>query len=401
MSTAEKAQKTRKYSRSGAVRTVTAREIRVALRTKGLIVTTVIVLVVVVGGVFVVNWLNSRDDGTPSLVVAGVDMRTVSAVTGDGIDVSAVPDRDAAVTAVKDDGKDAALVRTDGHFELLSDGTPDAALAATAQAVVATVAQDEALDAVGVDPAAFAAALPDATLADVDVSDQAADDTLPAVLTTMTGTMVLLTFVMTFAANVGGRVTEEKSSRVVEIILATIRPLDLLTGKVVAMLVVGVVATAAILGAGLAALAVTGMLDDVHLAPATLGILLVSYVLAMLFYSALYAAAGSLVSRAEELGSTQMPVMLLFFAAMYPPIFGWGALDSTVMEVLTWVPPMSVGVAPMQYAADNLSLPGLAASFLVLALVTVLVLVVVARIYRNSILHNGRRIGWIRALRTV
>lgn len=407
MSTAEKTpqapktQKAQKYSRLGAIRTVTAREIQVALRTKGLIVTTVIVLVVVIGGVFVVNWLNGRDDGNPSLVVAGVDRQTVSTVVGDGIDVSDVPDRDAAETAVKDGGKDAALVRTDGRFELLSDGTPDAALSAAAQAVVASVAQNEALDAVGVDPAEFAAALPDATLTDVDVSDEATDDSLPAVITTMLGTMVLLTFIMTFAANVGGRVTEEKSSRVVEIILATIRPLDLLAGKVLGMLVTGFVCTAVILGAALAAMASTGMLADIDLDPATLGILLVSYVLAMLFYSALYAAAGSLVSRAEELGSTQMPVMLLFFAAMYPPIFGWASLDSTVMQVLTWIPPMSIGVAPMQYAAGNLSLPGLVASFLVLAAVTLVVLVLVARIYRASILNNGRKIGWIRALRSV
>ena len=164
------------------------------------------------------------------------------------------------------------------------------------------------------------------------------------------------------------------------------------------MSAVSAAACAVILGAALASMAATGMLADVDLDPATLGILMVSYILGMLFFSALYAAAGSLVSRAEELGSTQMPVMLLFFAVMYPPIFGWSAMDSTVMEVLAWVPPMSMGVAQMQYAAGNLSLLGLAASFLLLAVATLLVLMVVARIYRGSILNNGRRLTWMRAL---
>ncbi len=389
---------TQKYSRADAIRTVSGREIQVAMRSKGLIITAAIVLVVVVGGVFLISWLNSRDEDNPSLAVAGVDETAVTAVVGEGIDVTSVDSRDAAVDAIKDDGKDAALVRDNDGFTLIADGTPDDALVAASQVAASAIAQNDALDAVGVDPGEFAAALPDATVGTVDVSDEATDDTQPAVVTTMLGTMVILTFIMTFAANVGGRVTEEKSSRVVEIILATIRPLDLLIGKVVAMLIVGFVGTAVILGAALASMAATGMLADVDLDPATLGILMVSYILGMLFFSALYAAAGSLVSRAEEQGSTQMPVMLLFFAVMYPPIFGWSAMDSTVMEVLAWVPPMSMGVAPMQYAAGNLSLLGLAASFLLLAVATLLVLMVVARIYRGSILNNGRRLTWMRAL---
>lgn len=389
---------TQKYSRADTIRTVSGREIQVAMRSKGLIITAAIVLVVVVGGVFLISWLNSRDEDNPSLAVAGVDETAVTAVVGEGIDVTSVDSRDAAVDAIKDDGKDAALVRDNDGFTLIADGTPDDALVAASQVAASAIAQNDALDAVGVDPGEFAAALPDATVETVDVSDEATDDTQPAVVTTMLGTMVILTFIMTFAANVGGRVTEEKSSRVVEIILATIRPLDLLIGKVVAMLIVGFVGTAVILGAALASMAATGMLADVDLDPATLGILMVSYILGMLFFSALYAAAGSLVSRAEELGSTQMPVMLLFFAVMYPPIFGWSAMDSTVMEVLAWVPPMSMGVAPMQYAAGNLSLLGLAASFLLLAVATLLVLTVVARIYRGSILNNGRRLTWMRAL---
>lgn len=391
--------RSRRYSHIDAVRTVTAREIQVALHSRGLIVTTVIIFALVVGGALALSWMNDRDDAPPSLVVSGVDVSTVSAIAGDSVEVSAVPDRDAALTAVRDNGKDAALVRTLEGFELVSDGSANATVTAVAQAAATTTSQNDALTTVGVDPAEFAGALPDSALQSVDVSDQTADDYLPAVMTTMIGTMVVLLFIMTFAATVGGRVTEEKSSRVVEIILATIRPLDLLIGKVLAMLVIGFTASAVILGAGLVSLAATGMLSEINLDPATLVILLVSFTLGMLFYSALYAAAGSMVSKAEDLGSTQMPVMLLFFAAMYPPIFGWSALDSTLMHVLTWIPPMSLGVAPMEYAGGELSLPGLIGSQLIFAATTFLVLLVVSRIYRGSILNNGRKLSWVRALR--
>lgn len=386
------------YSRAGAIRTVTEREIQVALKNKAIITTFLIVLVVVIGGTFIINFFANRDSDNPGLVVSGTETSLVTDIAGDGIDVSSADDRDAAVAEVRD-GKDAALVRTDDSFELISDGTPDPVISAAAQAVTSAMAQNEALDAVGVDPADFAAALPDSALTTVDISDDAQADRVPAVVTTMLGIMVVLTFVMIFAGNVGGRVTEEKSSRVVEIILATIRPIDLLVGKVLAMLVVGFVGTVVILAAALAALGMTGMLADIDMDLSVLPVLLVAFILGMLFFSALYAAAGSMVSKAEDLGSTQMPVMMIFFAVMYPPIFGWSAMDSTVMQVLAWIPPMSLGIAPMQYTAGNFSLGLLVASYAILAVTTFLVLLLVARIYRGSILNNGRKMSWMRAIK--
>jgi ABC-2 type transport system permease protein len=387
------------YTRAGAIRTVTEREIQVALKSKGLIATFIITLVVVLGAIFVINYLDGRDSDNPELVVAGTDSAVVSEIAGDTVDVSDVDDRDAAVAAVEDD-TDAALVFADGRFELISDGEPDASISAAAQAAATSIAQNEALTDVGVDPGEFAEALPDSSLTTVDVSSEAQEDRMPAIVTTMLGLMVVLMFIMTFAGNVGSRVTEEKSSRVVEIILATIRPMDLLIGKVLAMLVVGFVGTVIILGAAVAALAMTGMLTDVDLDTATLGILLICFILGMLFFSSMYAAAGSLVSKADELGSTQMPVLMLFFAVMYPPVIGWNSLDSTVMHVLGWVPPFSLGAAPMQFAAGNMGALELTASLALFALLTALILALVARIYRGSILNNGKRMTWSAAFRS-
>jgi ABC-2 type transport system permease protein len=388
-----------RYSHRQAVRTVTAREIQVAVHSKGLVITAALTLVAVVAGILGVHFFGSDDDEAPDLVVTGMDTTAVSRVLGDSVEVTSAPDRDAAVAAVKD-GTDGALIRGDDGFELVTDGTADPVVASAAQIAASAVAQDEALTAVGVAPDAFAAALPDATVHATDVSDAAQEDRLPAIVTTMVGTMVILMFILTFSANVGGRVTEEKSSRVVEIILATIRPLDLLAGKVLAMLIVGLACTAVILSVALVTMSAIGVLSDVDLSPATLLVLLVAYILGMLFFSALYAAAGSLVSKAEELSSTQMPVMLVFFAVMYPPLLGFNSLDSTFLQVLSWIPPMSLGLAPLQFAAGNFSLWQLGASFVVLAAATVLVLLLVARIYRSAILNNGRRLSWFRALRT-
>ncbi|MGO1948276.1 MAG: ABC transporter permease [Mycobacteriaceae bacterium] len=392
-------QTTPKYSRSSAIGTVTQREIQVAMKNKGLIATFIIMFVGVIVGVVLLNVFSGDDSDNPELVVTGTESSLVSEITGDSVDVNDVDDRDAAVSAVED-GKDAALVYSDANgFELISDGEPDPAISAGAQAAASTIAQNEALTSVGVDPEEFSSALPDATLNTVDLSsDSQEDENLPGVVVTMIGTAVLLTFIMTFAGNVGGRVTEEKSSRVVEIILATIRPMDLLVGKVLAMLVVGFVCTAVILVAAFAGLGMTGMLDEFSVDAGTVVILLVAYILGMLFFSSLYAAAGALVSKAEDLNSTQTPAMILWFAALFPPFYGFAALDSTIMQVLAWIPPMSMGVAPMQYAAGNWGLATFLASYAVFAVATVLIMLLVARIYRGSILNNGKRMSWMAAI---
>ncbi|MBP3088471.1 hypothetical protein EML15_04830 [Corynebacterium sp. sy017] len=65
-----------------------------------------------------------------------------------------------------------------------------------------------------------------------------------------------------FAGNIGGRVTEEKASRVVEIILATIRPQDLLIGKIIANTIVGCVASGIILAASTIALRISGIMSS-------------------------------------------------------------------------------------------------------------------------------------------
>ena len=103
--------------------------------------------------------------------------------------------------------------------------------------------------------------------------------------------------VITFVAQVGSRVTEEKSSRVVELILASVRPLDFLAGKLLGTVVFGFLATAVLLAVGGVGLKVSGLIDDVEIDWSVLPILFVAWLLSMLFFGGLYAAAGAMVQR--------------------------------------------------------------------------------------------------------
>ena len=211
--------------------------------------------------------------------------------------------------------------------------------------------------------------------------------------------MVVIFTVITFAAQVGSRVTEEKSSRVVELVLASVRPLDFLAGKLLGTLVLGFVATAVLLVVGVVGLKVSGLVDDIEFDWAVVPILLIAWALAMLFFGALYAAAGAMVQRTEDLQSTQMPILLLIMASAYIPGFGWMSTDATWMQVMSWIPPFSIFAAPLSYVAGDFTAAQLAGSFALAALATALAVWVAARIYKRSILNNGSVTKWSQLLR--
>lgn len=392
------------YTSSNTIRTVATREIAVAVRNKGIIFSLIITLILAIGGIGVASYFNNREDDAPTLAVVGIsaeEFRQVQDALGENVEKLSVADatgRDAAEAAVKED-IDAALIKTDEGYELLSDGQPKSSVQATVAAVTGTLTQNEALDKLGINPQEFGEAMGAADVTTTDISEDPVEEQMGAIVTVMLGMMLMTFFIMLFAGNIGGRITEEKSSRVVEIILASVRPLDFLAGKLIGNTIVGLVATAVIVLASVAALSISGLADGFEFDMSVLPMILVSFILGMLFFGSLYAAAGSMVSRTEDLQSTQMPILLFVFGMIYAPAFGFNALDSTIMQVLGWLPPFSLAVAPLQYVAGHMSLAAVLAAYGLCVIVVIAVLALVARIYRNAILHNGKKMSWIGALK--
>lgn len=384
------------YSSLNTITTVAQREMRVALRNKGIMVSVVLTLVLTLAGIGALTLLSGGEGGRPSIAVVGMNVPTPE--ESEVIFVN-VADREAAMTALEMGDDDAALVPTGQGWELLSEGGPSPTLLGAATQLVNSQATEEALAGFGVTPEEYAAALPPTTVLPVDLgADATAEINYPAVLTVLAGVVVLMFTVMLFAGNIGGRVTAEKSSRVVEIILASVRPMDFLAGKILGNVIFGFLATAVIVIIAAAALAFSGLLEGMEFDWGILAVLLIGFLLGMIFFGSLYAAAGAMVQRTEDLQSTQMPILILLIATIYSATFGFNALDSTWMEVLAWIPPMSVAVAPLQYAAGNFGLGQLLLSYGILALTNLLAIWLVARIYRAAILNNGRRMTWRQAL---
>lgn len=115
------------YTSSNTIRTVAAREISVAVRNKGIIFSLIITLILAIGGIGVASYFNNREDDAPTLAVVGISAKQFNQVQdalGENVEKLAVADatgRDAAEAAVKED-IDAALIKTDEGYELLSEG---------------------------------------------------------------------------------------------------------------------------------------------------------------------------------------------------------------------------------------------------------------------------------------
>lgn len=396
---------TNTYSPLHTILTTAKREIQILFNKKSVVVTLLIMLLAIIGGIGFASWQTSKDpeEKKQTVAVVNVDKQLL-----DGSDLKPrdAADRGEAETLVRDGEVDAALIASDEQWQVISDGFPDSGVMSSIDALAESYTQATALEKLGISPAEFQEAASAIDVVPVNISDldegkddEASEQDFIRLLTVFILIMLIVFMVVTFAAQVGSRVTEEKSSRVVELILSTVRPFDFLAGKILGNLVFGFVSTAILLSAGVIGLHMTGLTEDISIDWSILPVMLIAYLLAMLFFGGLYAAAGAMVQRTEDLQSTQMPVLLLIFASAYVPAFGWMSTDATWMQVASWIPPVSIFAAPLSYAAGDFTGLQLAGSLAIAAVATLAVVWVTARIYRRSILNNGKTTKWSEALR--
>ena len=393
------------YSPMHTITTTAAREVQILLLKKGVIVTLVILLLAIIGLIGFATWQNNTDeDGAGSggsaaaVATVGVDKQLLD---GAGYEPHAAADRDEAVQMVRDGDVEAAVVAEGDQWEVLAEGLPPVAIMDGMEALADSYTHAETLDKLGISPEEYESASRNIDIVSVDIDDADAErsgELFTRLLTTFVALMVVIFTVITFAAQVGSRVTEEKSSRVVELVLASVRPLDFLAGKLLGTLVLGFLATALLLVVGGVGLKLSGLVDGFEFDWSIFPVLLVAWLLAMLFFGALYAAAGAMVQRTEDLQSTQMPILLLIMASAYIPAFGWMATDATWMQVMSWIPPFSIFAAPLSYAAGDFTAAQLAGSLALASLATALAVWGAARIYKRSILNNGSVTKWSQLL---
>jgi ABC-2 type transport system permease protein len=185
-------------------------------------------------------------------------------------------------------------------------------------------------------------------------------------------------------------VMEEKASRVVEVLLATVRPVQLLAGKVAGIGVVALVQAVALVAFALVLAKVIGSSLVHGAAPIVVAATLVWLVLGYAFYSWVYAAAGSMVERQDQVQSLALPLSApLIFGYIVSLIGVSSGSASLLIKVLAFLPPTAPFAMPTLVGFGEATWWQFLLSVGVSLLCTVLVALGAARVYRTAVLRTG------------
>lgn len=227
------------------------------------------------------------------------------------------------------------------------------------------------------------------TAPDIELVDPGKDPALGYFVSVAFGVLFFLAASL-FGTQIAQSVVEEKSTRIVEILLSAVSARALLTGKVLGNSVLAVGQIVSMAAIALIGLAVTG--DSVTLADLGAPILwfVAFFVVGFVMVAAMFAATASLVSRSEEIGSATAPVTTLIMVPYMLTFVATG--NETLSRVLAWVPfSAPISMPSLVFSGDALWWEPIG-SLAVLVLTTVVVLALGQQIYRNSLLRTGSRV---------
>ena len=384
---------------------VAKREITTRMRTKSFLISNAVILVLVLGGIIGASVFGGGTDAGPKVGLVGsaaaLSGPLSATVTSSGKPpaTSTAPDEATARAMVKSGDLDVALVpNVAGSYTAIVEARLPIDLRSIIQSVVREQAVNSTLAAKRVDPQTLVQAALDAVVT-VDAVNPPEPDSDQRSALAFLAMMLMFFQILMFGLYVAMGVVEEKSSRVVEVLLATIKPLHLFCGKIVGIGAVGLVQLAAYGVVGLGAGIGTGLVTVTSLAVGVFVSVLGWFILGFAFYAAAYAAAGSMVSRQEEVNSTATPITMVVLVSYFLAQTTMVDPSGTAASVMSWVPPFSAMLMPLRIAAGTTSPAQVVGSVVLMLLATAALTLVSARIYERSVLRTGKRVSWREALR--
>lgn len=396
-------------SRAGVVswptiRRVARREILVRVRSRVFATTTAVLVILVVAGIVAYSALHpgSTSQAEPTHVgFAGGSQalvgsfKSVAAALGETVIVANVADASTGRSQVED-----------GSLDMAVSGSATAPAAVVGKDVPGMVeialdaaAQDARLAAAGLTPQAISSVMAGVPFEPVEpaTSQSALPD--QNVFGGLAVAILLFVSIEGYGNLVALGVVEEKSTRIMEILLATIRPTELLAGKILGIGLVGLLQ----LGTVAAAALVTGSLTHALSIPA-LGVVQVAaflawFLLGFVLYAAAFAAVAALVSRQEEAQSATLPITAVLVSSYILMFFALADPTSAWVTTLSIVPPAAPILMSMRIA-EGAAAPWQVVLAMTLTVVTIAGVVWLAgRVYAHAATHIGMRLPFREAFR--
>jgi ABC-2 type transport system permease protein len=386
-----------------AVWLVVKRELNVRLRTRAFVISTAVMLLLLLGYVgFQASLVSSSSLGKVGLTGQSIglaqQLRDAAAQEGQRVETVVITDN-SGLAKVNSGDIDALLSGPSGQLHVDYKSSLDPGLGR----VLDRVAQQEVLDG----ELAKGGAIPSEVMARVAKTHVDAHALTPEpadqkqrLVVGLVASILLYFTIITYGMMVAQGVVEEKASRVVEILLSSVRPWQLLLGKVLGIGLVGLTQLVIIVTAGAIAASATGVFTLSGFATGTLLWALLWYLLGFLLYATLYGALGSLVSRQEDTQAVVSPlniVLVIGFVTGFNLVTQ--APNGAATKILSLVPLLSPVLMPARISTGTATGWEIALSLVLTVAAIALLTSLGGRIYANSILRIGSRIKLREALR--
>lgn len=371
---------------------VTRREVLSRITDKTFLIGTLVTVAMIVGFMAFTTWQGERTESfrlaaTPDAVAMAQDVADAAPDIDDKVDVEVVEvDDDAAARAgLTDSDMDAWLHPVDKGWQLTTEASEKGSLTAVVEQVVRQRVVSGNAAEVGTTLQALESG------AGVSTSFLRGDAERSQVAAVVGFAFVFLFYLasLLFGMQLANSVIEEKQSRIVEIIAAAIPLRHLLAGKVAGNTVLAMIQVLVYVTVGLIGMSFTPYKSFVPSISGPVVWFLLFFLAGFVALACLWAVAGSLASRAEDLQATSTPLTML----MVVMFFGGISLDGQGAVVASFVPPVSAVVMPKRILEggvawwEPLLALGLLAAF---AVVTVWA---GERLYRRALLQTGGRVS--------
>ncbi|GAA1924925.1 ABC transporter permease [Nocardioides hwasunensis] len=371
---------------------VTRREVVSRITDKSFLIGTVLMVAMLAGFIGFTAWQDGKTDSvtlgaTPDAVAMATAVKDAAPEVDDSVKITLVDldDEDAAKAALREDDIDAWLHPADDGWQLTSESSEQDSLTTVVQTVVRqTVLADNA--------AKVGTSVADLEAGTTVSTDFLRGDAEKASVAQAVGFVFVFLFYLSaliFGMQLASSVIEEKQSRIVEIIAAAIPLRQLLAGKVLGNTALAMIQLLIYLAVGLVGLSFTSYSSYVPALSGPAAWFIGFFLAGFVALACLWAVAGSLASRAEDLQTTSTPLTML----MLVMFFGGISLDGRGQVIASFIPPVSAVVMPKRILAggvewwEPLLALGLLAAF---AAVTVMV---GERLYRRALLQTGGRVS--------
>ncbi|MGY3337845.1 ABC-2 type transport system permease protein [Streptomyces filamentosus] len=386
-------------SRTAPWRIVTAREIQVKLTNRGFLLSTFVTLALIVGAIGLQLYLA---DSMGKITVAVAEQsagrlagQAEALAVGAGQDVEITVRQEASADAVRATVRageaEAGLVREDGLWVLLGDTGQNDIAATWIGSAVQQGALAENAEAAGTSLEELARG---SALERVLLSPDKTPEGPVRMTTYFFGFLFYLAAVLLGAA-LATSVVEEKQNRIVELIASSVPIRSLLVGKIVGSTVLALAQMTLFSLVGVAGLLFTGEKELLADIGSGLGWFLVFYVVGIAVLACLFAAAGALATRTEDIQSTTTPVN-----AITALVFIVGVtVSGGTREILSFVPLTSTVTMPARVLAGEAAWwePVVALGLSLAAAAAVVALS--ARVYRRALLQTDRKLSFGQALK--